>query len=258
MRRIFLGLWLVFLIVLLTLAWRPRAFPVEADQPQSDLLPGDSNPPDLLYRRIDRIDFDHVPLERAIEQITGRFKVNHVVYWSEVYKRIGFPQDAIITLHLKNVTVGAALQAILDAASAGDIRVGVTDGILTIAGDGYFYRNDIEVYDIRDLLQDYVRYERNKGSKVPASQPSDPYRRALLAYVGMIKAQTGFAVEEGLDANSSRPVYSSAIDPLQPESGGSVWYDELAGRLIITAPRRMQVTIRELLDQFRRHPISAH
>src|SRR6185437_14554378 len=69
MRHLLLAAWLVVLIATLSLTWRARSFSPDTERYAPDTYAGAAPMPDLLHRRIDRVDFDSVPLEHAIHAI---------------------------------------------------------------------------------------------------------------------------------------------------------------------------------------------
>jgi len=153
-------------------------------------------------------------------------KLNVVVDWNRMGWQDMTP-DMPVDVHLRNVPLITALDTILQMLGNANSHCSVRNGIIEIPAAGPTYEDETEVYDLRELLEDYARYDRHRPLTPPATQPVDPYRRGVLTYVN----------------------YLNDREPLEFGS-----YDELSGRLIVTAPPQTHAHIWELLQRVR-HPI---
>lgn len=93
-----------------------------------------TGPGDPTTRVLDKVDLSAVPLRDAIERLRARVGVNVFVSWNTL-ARAGVMPDKPVDAQLANVTLGKALDLILDDASAGDSSLTwvVDEGIIRIS-----------------------------------------------------------------------------------------------------------------------------
>lgn len=136
---------------------RPGAMP--------DPLPADRYA--NLDQPIRELNLDQTTLESAIDAVRDATHANIVVCWRDL-EAAGFGRNQPVGLHLRNVTLGAALGAILksfahDFATMCTVR----DGIILVGTQDHLYSRSIVVraYDITDLLSRF--YAQHPPTPLP-------------------------------------------------------------------------------------------
>jgi len=182
---------------------RPAARPAPAVPPET-----------ALQQKLAQIKFDGQTFEQVLESFQENHGVQLWVKWNQLAVA-GIQRKAPVRLAMSNITVGKALQLVLDEVStSGRIEYGVEDGLVVIS-QAEDLAGGIEVltYDVKDLL-------------------SGPGGRAQNS-AKLIRTITG------------------TIDPpsWKPPNIGLI--REIGGRLFVTANARNQRAIADLLKTLR-------
>lgn len=184
-----------------------------------------------LDQLIPEVKLESTTLEAAIDTLREQTHSNIVVYWDDL-EAAGVNRDAPIKLHLWNVSLGQALDVLLTLAGGDHSGMrAAKDGIIIVATPQKIIDNNgvIKIYDIRDLVEQFLRDGRPPGAFTqpavsnPEVRTADtPASSAGPTFGEMVESITRL-IEDAVDTDSWK------------DNGGSTGaMRELAGRLIIT------------------------
>ena len=189
----------------------------------------------------DRVDLDmpisELQLEdgtfkEAIDKIGKQTHANIAVDWHEL-SRWGIGANTRVRLHLWDTTLNRALSVLLSAAGGRDVGVAYTALGVVLVGSGD--RGDdpaveIRLYDIRDLIEDELAYEKAHGSGPWSGRTRTVPSNTLLPST----QRTEVSAEDAID-NITYVIEATAATESWKENGGSIGsMREFGGRLIVT------------------------
>lgn len=103
------------------------------------------------------LDMDQMSLSDAIDYFRAVGRLNIVVNWPSL-ESVGVFRDTTVSMQVRGMTLGKALDVVLDQVNAGKDRFSraywiIDEGVVTIAS-GYMLDQDmrVRVYDVTDLL----------------------------------------------------------------------------------------------------------
>jgi hypothetical protein len=183
-----------------------------------------------LDQLIPEVKLESTTLEAAIDSLREMTHSNIVVCWAAL-EAAGMRRDAPIKLHLWNVSLGQALDVVLTLAG-GDASgmQAVQNGIIIVATPERIRDKGsvIRMYDIRDLVEQFLRDGRPPGAFTrpavsnPEIRAADSLANGVPTFEEMVESITRL-IEDAVDTDSWK------------DNGGSAGaIRELAGRLIIT------------------------
>jgi hypothetical protein len=183
-----------------------------------------------LDQLIPEVKLESTTLEAAIDTLREATHSNIVVCWAAL-EAAGMRRDAPIKLHLWNVSLGQALDVVLTLAGgdASGMRA-VQDGIIIVATPERIRDKGsvIRMYDIRDLVEQFLRDGRPPGAFTqpaivnPEIRAADSPANGVPTFEEMVESITRL-IEDTVDTDSWK------------DNGGSTGaLRELAGRLIVT------------------------
>ncbi|MCO6435585.1 MAG: hypothetical protein J5J06_00680 [Phycisphaerae bacterium] len=125
----------------------------------------DSPALDLLQKRVEQVDWSDSTLEEVIEWLRTEAEgnqVNIIPKWNSLAEE-GVTRDSLVTLQLRNVTVGMVLNEVLDLVSeTRQASYRAVGNILRISTKRDFGRDmEVRVYDILDLVFYIPDFGRN-------------------------------------------------------------------------------------------------
>ncbi len=192
--------------------------------------------PDGRMQVISELDLDGVQFKQAIDRVR-RFSDNAIYVNEQPLIDAGVDMSKSIRLRVKDVSVSAALQIILDAVSAPD-AVSVEYGMLgtkrcfVVSAPRRF---PIQIYDIHDLITSYrlTPTVSRPAMTQPYVGPTMPIARrsTLQCLAAMVHEQLQFS------------------DEVSRDYGGKVRI--IAGRLAVSTSRANHRRVVELLDELR-------
>jgi len=107
-----------------------------------------------LEKRLDRVDFDEIPLRDVISDLARQGKTNIVVRWSRL-REVGVEPDQPVTLHVRDLKLGKVLWLVLWLVAGNEAELGfmVEDGLILVSTAADFDSQQIvRVYDVADLV----------------------------------------------------------------------------------------------------------
>lgn len=213
---------------------------------------GEENPPApgsplerLLEQPVAEVRFENVSLERAIDDLRERFKLNIVVDWPAL-QIAGVLPSATLHIHLWNVPLRLTLYTLLadDLDGHRELDFDIEDNVLTITKVNRRF-GDVKVYDVRDIVE--VAVARRPDAQAGTGQP--PVAASARDPLGNPPSHEQIEQEEserlaGLVGESLYPLTESIND-------GCYVLDAWSGRLLIRASPRVHKHVGEFLQQLR-------
>lgn len=125
-----------------------------------------------LMLRLERIDFDDIPLASVFAQLARLSGANIVVRWSRLGDA-GIARDQPITLHASRLRLRQCLQLVLQQASARTAPLAYLadeDLILVSTAEDFDRQMVTRVYDVKDLIMPRLResgFAQFRGRQIP-------------------------------------------------------------------------------------------
>jgi len=189
---------------------------------------------------IESVDFRGSTLEKAIDALRERSKVNIVVRWHAL-EAAGIDRAAPVELRVTNMTLLRLLELLGDV-SADHVPLGarIERGVVIVSTrDDLADVTAVRLYDVRELVESDMavrtRIEIGATTTMPAAEPTTQE-----AYEGSLE-QLKHVIYETIDADSWR------------EAGGTIGsIHDFNGQLIIAQTPMAHERIKKLLDELRR------
>src|SRR5665213_94603 len=144
--------------------------------------------------RLPRFEVENLPIREALEKAAEAFQVGIAADW----QGLDYNKTARVTLHLRDVSLEDAAEAITYVNDRGQLRTRMQNGVLLVIGEyDDWYQRETRVYDIRDLINDYIKYDVHPAQllveQVDGAQPInlDDYRVATVAFVTWLTKDIG-------------------------------------------------------------------
>lgn len=243
MTRLFL---LAYIALLAITCGRTLADPPAATAPAATTQP--VNPRANLNQPITELNLESTgTVERAINALREATHSNLVVNW-EALQGWGIDRNKPLKLHLWNVTLGGALAAILDVSiNKGTYGFAVQGDLIVIGTDEALPGvTEVQVYDVRDLIDSLFEYRRER----PASRPA--------VQVDHLGPMDGAATREDAADAVAEAIETGVAPDTWKDNGGFATIRNFAGRLIIGQTPENHRRIAEFLRALRADPAPLH
>lgn len=218
-------------LLLLILIASPLAARAEApaSQPATEESPAASK----LDTTLADVNFDSVPLGKALERLAEQGHANLVVDWEDLEAAHVWP-DQSINLRLRGVSLKTALSVLLEVAGP-DVKLGfresVGENLIRVATVKKLdNRAILKMYDVRDLIERNRQYLVQSATTQPADEALTP--------------------AELSDRLSN--LIETHVEPASWfDNGGTCRISEFAGRFFIDCTEEMHREVEKLLQSLR-------
>ncbi|HEY8751939.1 MAG TPA: hypothetical protein VIM11_28415 [Tepidisphaeraceae bacterium] len=176
-----------------------------------------------LGRAVPEFEVKDATFRQAVEGLVQLTHVNMAIRWEDLEGKAVSLHDTL-RLHLWSTTVGGALRALLAICNATDrVTIRENDGVIyMMALDQTPGAVSVSVYNIRDLIDAAVEYDR---SRVEAANPAMPKRQSVAV---------ALTVEDAVD-NITRLIEDNVDTDSWRDNGGSVGVIREFGGLLIVS-----------------------
>jgi hypothetical protein len=190
------------------------------------------------------LNLEAVPLADALQNIQTRTGLNIAIDWNAI-QLLGIDKTTPITIDVHNVSVGKALDLILDTAAPNhELTFYVEHGIIHITTQAVADQDMVtRIYPIDDLLVQHEAFTQipfidianQTTASVGGSSSASPIQSAGQPNPQEIEAQRQKTIDSIIAA-----ITSSIRPEIWKQNGGTASILYFNGNLIITAPRSVQ------------------
>jgi hypothetical protein len=217
-----------------------------------------SDPASPLSRKIAMFEAREKPLADVLQSLADLGHLNLTIDWRTL-ELAGYTKDAPVSLHIRNLPVGKALQAALSqvVTDGNDIGIRLNDGVVTITTAAKLNENLVtRVYDMGELLFDPQEELPNllDSSTTPQAGSGSTYvqREGGTLFSGGSGGSNSPQQQEQQRTTKLEALRQLIMDTVQPEiwdaHGGTAKITILAWKqaLVITAPESVHGDIARL------------
>ena len=193
------------------------------------------------------LNLEALPLSDALQNIQQRTGLNIAIDWNAI-QLLGIDKTTPITIDVHNVSVGRALDLILDTAAPNhELTFYVEHGIVHITTQAVADQDMVtRIYPIDDLLVQHETFTQipfidianQTTASVGGSSSASPIQSAGQPNPQEIEAQRQKTIDSIIAA-----ITSSIRPEIWKQNGGTASILYFNGNLIITAPRSVQSAI---------------
>jgi hypothetical protein len=194
-------------------------------------------PASALARKIQAVEFDHVPLSRALDRLRDVSHLQFQVDWAAL-KAVGANGNTTVAVRLRDVRLDTALREVLNATRK-DIAFDVEGDTVSISTPAALPRT-VRVYDVSDLLSASM-------ARFLAQRPDDSHTNSLFPMTKLVPATP----PDTLIALSDLIEQTITLDERYKEGDNvpTIWLQ--SGHLIILHSHEGHRKVAELLRRIR-------
>jgi hypothetical protein len=186
-----------------------------------------------LVTVLDAVQFDSVPLDKALAKLAEQGRVNLVVDWEDLEAVHVWP-DQSIDLRLRGVSLRTALSILLEVAGP-DVKLGfresVSENLIRVATEKKLDdRSILKMYDVRDLIERNRKYLAQTSATHPADEALTPAE---------LSDRLSDLIEKSVDPGSWF------------DEGGRYRITDFAGRFFIDCTEEMHRKVAKILQSLR-------